>query len=116
MSTYDTKDPRRAVLREILHGWDPLEPPPRRDETNEGIAARIAALDDADPLRAMLRESMEELEDAVHHIGKRVLCGGCESYSNECGCRPNVAQRMSGPLRELLARIRTLIPTEGDET
>ena len=97
-------DAREDVLKDILHGWDPLYPPPSRDETIEGIAA----LDDADPLRAMLRESMEELEDAVHHIGKRVLCGICGSYSNECSCTPDVAQRMSGPVRALLARVRDM--------
>ena len=45
-------DAREDVLRDILHGWDPLEPPPYPKE----VVEMLDRLDAADPLRAMLGE------------------------------------------------------------
>ena len=101
-------DPREDVLLEWR--WDLQSMEPFDADPPEKV---LRGLDAADPLRAMLGDALDKLEAIVPHIGMRLFCSVCESYSNECGCHPNVAQRMAGPIRDLLTRLRKLTPTEG---
>jgi hypothetical protein len=65
--TDETRDPRLGAMREILHGWDPLDAPPSPEECRESLAL----LDAADPIRQVWAEVVEaddELRAAVLHF------------------------------------------------
>jgi hypothetical protein len=56
--TNETRDPRLGAMREILHGWDPLDVPPSPEECRESLAL----LDTADPIRQVWAEVVGALE------------------------------------------------------
>ena len=86
----DTKYAREDVLKDILHGWDPLEPPPDGHEVTESLAR----LDRADPLRAIMGEVANELEHILNWV-------------------PLGDKARTLRIRDLFVKIRKLTPTEG---
>ena len=96
----ETKDAREDVLTDILHGWDPLEPPPYPKE----VVEMLARIDRADPLRAMLPDVVDVLERArpPGWVGSHVTA---------------IIVKARDWLRDrdsLLCRLRTLTPTCGN--
>ena len=90
----DTKDPREAVLVDIICEEA------RREHGRPDPAADLALLDDADPLRAMLGDVVEMLSEA--RAPRRTVN---DEHAVAWEFRRN----------RLVTRLRTLTPTEEDD-
>ena len=119
----DTKDAREDVLTDILHGWDPLEPPPYPKE----VVEMLDRLDAADPLRAMLPQIMEVVgwvagaamvqgyraQMTDPHATHRLSPGAWLTIDTRSGVESTRRTRAAATLYEQLTRLRTLTPTDG---
>ena len=85
-------DNRKDVLKDILHGWDPLEPPPYPKE----VAEMLARIDAADPLRAIMGDVANELEYILNWVPLR-------------------DKATTLRIRDLFVKIRKLTPNEEGE-
>ena len=104
----EERDPREAVIVDIICEEG-------RCEGSESPAGLLARIDRADPLRAMLGDVVADDEDLPCGCGEHY--GGCDCFDSEYSFREGVAvgrNQMRKEIRDILARPRTLTPTEGD--
>ena len=105
----DAKDPREAVLANILH----LD----RGEVERVSVEVLARLDATDPLRAMLGEVVAELVEARIELAALVPRPSMAS-EDDWPCKNSAdqvcLQAAWDAINRALTRLRTLTPTEGD--
>ena len=111
----DTEDPREAVIERTIRaahtcGW-------HRDDVSERPPVplpsdALARIDAADPLRAMLPEVVKALEAARTEFFDVLASCDAERVHHD---GDEFHERL-GRIESALTRLRTLTPTEGDES